>query len=171
MDTETFKRVVKRIEDVNKVVETLAPEIRAGAFEILAGYIMDGQGDHAGAKTKNIQVPRVKPGAPISMSEFFSQLDTTKPSENALSIAAYHYSLYGTEPISTSEVKGYASDVGLTIPERVGMTYQNAQRKKKKLFKSEGKGRYRPTVHGEAYFKEEFEAVKGTQKKPKDEGE
>ncbi len=82
-----------------------------------------------------------------------------------MSIAAYHYSQYGKEPISYDEVRQIAGDVGLTIPERVDMTFKSAKEKGKSLFQNSGRGKTKPTVHGETYLKENFSVRKGKKKK------
>ena len=99
------------------------------------------------------------------IESFFSKFEHEKPSDNAMSIAAYHYSQYGKEPISFDEVRQIAGDVGVTIPERVDMTFKAAKDKGKSLFQNGGRGKTKPTVHGEAYLKEKFGVKKGKKKK------
>jgi hypothetical protein len=64
-----------------------------------------------------------------------------------------------------AEVNELAEDVGVTIPERVYMTFVNARRGGKSLFKKVGKAVFKPTVHGEAHFKETYKVKKGKEVK------
>lgn len=59
----------------------------------------------------------------------------------------------------------------MTIPERLDMTYNTATAKKRKLFKKAGKGMFRPSIHGEAYFKKTYGVKMGTEKRKPAEGE
>lgn len=161
MNADEFTRRVDRIREVNEVIKGLDPEIRAEAFNLLKGYITGGPDEPGGLEG---QTP--KEVSPSSKKQFFSKFDHEKPADNAFMIAAYHYSQYGNKSISTKEVKDIAADVGLTIPDRVDRTFKVAQRKNKKLFQSAGRGKYRPTVSGESFLREEYKVSKGTKKKP-----
>ena len=72
---------------------------------------------------------------------------------------------YGAEPFSVDEVRQKADDVGITIPARIDMTFQAAKEKGKKLFARAGRGRFKPTVHGEANLKATYSVKKGTTKR------
>jgi len=100
-------------------------------------------------------------GGDDDREKFFSSFDQKKPADNGLLLAAYLYRRYGTAPFTAVEVNDLAKDVGITIPERVDMTLVNAQRKGKALFRRIGKAEFKPTVHGEAYFKETYKVKKG----------
>lgn len=160
MKEEEYNERVKKLQEVNGVITKLDPAIREHAFKLLEGYI-------TGRKPK--QIGKEEDGDNVDtdddMESFFSRFDHEKPSDNAMSIAAYHYSQYGKEPISYDEVKQIAGDVGLTIPERVDMTFKAAKDKGKSLFQSGGRGKSKPTVHGETYLKEKFGVKKGKKKK------
>jgi hypothetical protein len=96
---------------------------------------------------------------------FFSRLNHDKPADNALAIAAYHYSQYGSAAFTTDEIREIADDVGVTVPERLDMTYVQAKREGKAFFRRAGRGAFRPTVHGESYFKKTYQVTKGTKRK------
>lgn len=106
------------------------------------------------------------PSAPANRDEFFTELKDGKPSDNALAIAAYHYGQYGSVEFSVKEMQDLADDVGVTVPERLDMTYLQAKRKGNRLFRRGGRGAFRPTVHGEALFKKAYKVPKGTNQKP-----
>lgn len=163
MKKETYEFRVKRIQAINKIIQGLEPEIRASSFELLKEYITDDAASSERGSSpaeENTQAPRA-----ADREEFFAQFERDKPADNALLIAAWHFNLYGSEPISTEEVKEAAADIGITIPDRVDNTMRYAQRNKKKLFRSAGKGKYRPTVHGESFLKAEYGVAKGTTRK------
>jgi hypothetical protein len=62
-------------------------------------------------------------------------------------------------------MEALAKEVGVTIPERLDMTFLQAKRHGKKLFLRAGKKAFRPTVHGETFFKKTYQVSKGTQQK------
>ncbi|HEV2840930.1 MAG TPA: hypothetical protein VGW39_06375 [Chthoniobacterales bacterium] len=103
--------------------------------------------------------------------EFFAPLQNNKPSDNALAAAAYHYAQYGSAEFTVDEMRVLAEEVGITIPERLDMTYGQAKRKGNSLFRRSSRGAYRPTVHGESFFKQTYKVAKGTTRKPNDPSE
>lgn len=158
MDQEGFKLLVKRLKEVNAVVTELDETIRARAFTLFEPYLAGEKETASNGKTRR-SVERKPDAGPES---FFGKLETSKPSDNALAIAAYLYSRYGSE-ITLDEVRALANDVGLTIPSRVDMTFGSAYRKGKKLFNNLGSGRFRLTVHGERALQETYAVRKGTE--------
>lgn len=88
-----------------------------------------------------------------------------KPHENALAIAAYFYSQYGSSPFSYDDVKKTAGEVGMTIPDRLDMTLGHATRDGKRLFKASSRGSIQPTVHGETWMRSEYSITKGTKQR------
>jgi hypothetical protein len=93
---------------------------------------------------------------------FFESLQNKKPSDNALAAAAFHFSQYGSSDFTIDEMRELADDVGITVPERLDMTYLAAKRNGNALFRRSGKGAFRPTVHGERFFRHTYNARKGT---------
>lgn len=164
MDEATYKARLKRLQQVNKDIEKLDPAIREHAFKILQPYVTGREGKAVEHKDAGDQdtIPTEDAEA------FFSRFDHEKPSDNALLVAAYHFGQYGSEAFSMEEVKQLATDVGITIPERVDMTFLQARHEGKKLFKRAGRGKFSPTVHGEAHLKKEYKLQKGRKKKPKE---
>ncbi len=162
MDEKEFKTRVSRLEQVAKVLEKLPAEIRISAFDLLKGYITEHSQELDAKKTK----AKDQIGIPGSSEEaFFGTFNQEKPSENAKLIAAYFYREYGVEPFSTEEIQKKASDVGITIPSRLDMTFLGAAEKGKKLFVRAGIGKFKPTVNGEAYLKATYSVQKGTKKR------
>jgi len=81
-------------------------------------------------------------------------------------IAAWHYREFGVAPFSYKEIKELSDDAGLTIPDRLDMTLRNAQKEGKHSFTSAGRGKMKPTVHGEKRLKDTYHITKGNKKKP-----
>jgi hypothetical protein len=163
MDEKQFKDRVSRLEKVATVLEKLPSEVRAAAFDLLREYV-----------TKQASTAAVKPtsqkGATVSHDDdatFLGKFTHDKPADNARLIAANYYRKFGSEPFFVEDVRQCASDVGITIPNRVDNTLAAAMEKGKKLFARVGKSKFRPTVHGEAYLKTTYSVTKGTQHRPK----
>ena len=92
MDEKTFQERVNKLNEVNKIIEKLDPSIRAESFKLLQTYItgkekVTGSSDEA---VKEIEYHDV------DKESFFKRFDHNKPSDNALLIAAYLYSQFGT---------------------------------------------------------------------------
>lgn len=168
MDSAAFQERVKRLKEVNEVIKDLDPAIREGALPLLAEYVTG----HPAVEGAEKQTDNGNSGATLGgAAEFFAKFQEGKPSDNAISIAAYVYSQYGTEPFKLEEISEIARSVGLTIPTSPNMTFNAAQREGKLLFQHSGRGEFKPTVHGELYFKKTYEVAKGTKKRPAEGGE
>lgn len=163
MDESSFKNRAKRLKEVNEIVKDLVPEIRQGAFDLLKAYV--GPAVPASSHRENPSKEDDPPAAGLDAGDFFLKFDHEKPADNAKLIAAYHYSKFGTAPFSVDEIKDLAAEVGITIPERPDMTFLDSRRNGKNLFKRAGRGKFRPTVHGEKYLRESYDVAKGTQRK------
>ncbi|HXO22719.1 MAG TPA: hypothetical protein VOA87_22590 [Thermoanaerobaculia bacterium] len=122
--------------------------------------------EHSSGPTAKKTSAKVKDEVPDDSEEtFFKAFDHDKPADNAKLIAAYFYRTYGGESFSLDEVRQEANDVGLTIPDRVDMTFLQAMENGKKLFARAGKGKFKRTVHGQAHLKTTYSVKKGTQKR------
>jgi hypothetical protein len=166
MDEAKYKERVTRLAKVGKVLEKLPAEVRSAAFVLLESYIIgtpDGSANSHSAKRAHAQPAKGSSNA-LSTEEFFAASVHKKPSDNVKLIAAFHYREFGTEPFSVDEVRQLASDVGITIPHRVDMTLEQAKAHGKKLFARAGTGKFKVTVHGEAYLKTSYAVSKGTKK-------
>ena len=81
---------------------------------------------------------------------FFGKFSHDKPADNAKLLAANHYRHYGSEAFSTDETRQGAADVGLTVPERLDMTF---------LGRSGHPGKYRPGVKKVSAFIEDITSI------------
>jgi len=162
MDNSAFLERIKRLKEVNDVIKDLDPAIREGALSLLAEYVTG----HPIAPSLRQQQDDGGGGGPGgSAAEFFAKFPEGKPSDNAVSIAAYLYSQYGAEPFKLDDIRETAKSVGLTIPTSLDMTFKQAQRDGKLLFQHTGRSEFKPTVHGELYFKKTYQVTKGTKKR------
>jgi hypothetical protein len=164
MDNSAFHERVKRLKEVNDVIKDLDPAIRERALTLLAEYVT---GRHI-APTAGQQPDNGSGGSDTEddAAEFFAKFPEGKPSDNAISIAAYVYSEYGAEPFKLDDIRETAKAVGLTIPASIDMTLKQAQRDGKLLFQHTGRSEFKPTVHGELFFKKTYQVTKGTKKRP-----
>ncbi len=165
MDEKTFKERASRIEEIGKVIDRIPSEIRALAFPLLTDYVLRAS-PHSQPQERKTSSYKSDQAAPSDREELFKAFPDGKPSENAKLIAASFYREFGIEPFSLEEVKTTAKDTGIVIPERVDMTFAQAKEDGKNLFTSAGKGRFRPTVHGEVYLKATYKVIKGTNRRP-----
>lgn len=165
MDENEFQKRVRRLKEVNDVIKDLDPAIKEGALPLFAEYVT-GHPVTPGAG-QQLQDGGGGGGSAVEgAAEFFAKFPEGKPSENAVCIAAYIYSQYGAEPFKLDEIRETAKSVGLTIPASLDMTLKQAQRDGKLLFQHTGRSEFKPTVHGELYFKKTYQVTKGTKKRP-----
>ncbi|HEY3762508.1 MAG TPA: hypothetical protein VGN23_12245 [Verrucomicrobiae bacterium] len=162
MTQTIFKERLERLKEVNEVLKQIDVTIRPAAFSLLQDYIT--QNKSVGDGKPSMQKTRESEGIP-DRTEFFSQFTHDKPADNVLLLAAYHYSEYGTASFTVDQMKDLGNEVGVTIPERLDMTFLQAKRDGKALFLRAGRGAFRPTVHGETFFKKSYQVSKGTQQK------
>lgn len=163
MDGKEFTESLARLRESVDLLNKLPAEVRLAAFYLLHGKVApqspagDGNGSPA--------------SAPVDVTDaesFFKAFNFEQPADNAKLIAGYIYSQYGSEPFSLDEIRQLAKHIGLTIPERIDATFSAAQSEGKKLFQSTGKGKCKPTTHGEAYMKATYNIKKGTKQRPSD---
>jgi hypothetical protein len=166
MDGKTFKERASRLEEVNTVLQKMDTAIRAEAFSLLKGYVTgesevpDGA-QFAAPNGSAASEDAAKQEPDLTEAEsFFTSLETDKPAENGLAIAAFLYSKRGVAPFSVEMVKRIAERVGITVPTRLDKTLISATREGKALFRRSGKNFY-PTVHGENFFKSTYGVAKG----------
>jgi hypothetical protein len=171
MDSE----VVKRMKEVEKATAALDISVRGEAFAMMHDYIINGdatdpsRSEMAGQKRSGSTRNKgdVKVVAPASFDAFIMKFESDVPATNAMALAAYLYGQYGIEPLSVDEVEELAEKAGVTIPTRTDNTIRQKMWKKKKAFRMMSTGRFRPTIAGEAFFREAFGVKKGTKKRPK----
>jgi hypothetical protein len=166
MQTEAFKERVKRLQEVNEVIEKLDPAVRAQAFTLLSDYVTGTTTNHKPAAPADSEPPAETPDPASDGSDFFAKHPNGRPSENALAIAAYLYGQYGVQPFQLDDIRKTATAVGLTIPDALDMTLKQAARDGKTLFQRTGYNQYKPTVNGELYFQKKYQVKKGTKTRP-----
>ncbi len=166
MDDNTFKQYTERLMQVGKVLEKLPPEIRLESFALFKNYIIKSTSDIEYIKSGSRKKNRNLSEGVNSKENLFRSFTHDKPADNVKLIAAYLYGEYGSSPFSIDEVNKMSNEVGITIPSRIDMTLSAAKDKGKKLFNKVGKGMFKPTVHGEAYLKEQYKVGKGQKKRP-----
>ena len=136
---------------------------------MLESYVTGAKGEPAAQGETRVPAKSTRledePADGVDLSALVAKHEHAKPSDAALLLAAYHFSLYGAAPFTIDEMRELASDAGLTVPERLDMTLKQFKREKKALFKNAGNGRWRPTVTGEAYLKKAYGVFKGKGKK------
>jgi hypothetical protein len=149
---------------INEIIMQLDESIRREAFGLLLS-----------AEDLNLlrRVDLGTGGGPGESDEsdretFFGSRPQGKPADNAHLLVAWLYARGGAE-FDVAGVRELAEDVGVTIPERVDVTFNSAQREGRPLYRSLGKGRYRITVHGETFLRNEFEVKRGNGKKARPE--
>jgi len=169
MDEDQFKDRVKRLQEINKVIEKLDPAIRAEAFSLLSDYATGAESPHKQQRKNGGAGGKAAPEDDEDRETFFSRHEHDKPSDNADLLAAYHFKEYGSAGFSLAEIRELAAAVGVTVPERIDMTFKQATHDGKKLYQSAGRGMYKPTVHGEAFFKKTYSVSKGRKKKGEEE--
>lgn len=166
MDENTFKERSARLADIAKVLEKLPEEVRHDAFQLLKGYVTGQRADESTGKNGHTDATdELEDG---SKDAFFAQFDHDKPADNVKLIAAWFYREYGTEAFSIDQLRQESDAVGITIPARPDATLKAARVKGKKMFASAGKGKFKPTVHGEASLRETYSVKKGTKTRPTD---
>jgi len=170
MDDVSFQERVKRLVEINKVIEKLDPAIRGQAFALLESYVVTGKvtaGKPGGGGGDQQGKPPDMTDHDADLEAFVGTLDAEEdtPAKNVRALAAFMYKRYGKVAFTTDEMNALAKQAGLTVPDRVDMTMKGAKVKGKKLFQQDGKS-FSPTVHGEAFFKEKYKVSKGKLPKP-----
>src|SRR5260370_19706193 len=125
MDEATFKERVKKLNEINKVVEKLDPAIRGQAFALLEDYVGAGKVTPRrpeGGKEKDQEVDDVEE----ALEGFVAKLESGAPADNAKALAAFHYLLYGKTAFTMAEIQQLADQGGLTIPDRPDKTFKQA---------------------------------------------
>ena len=163
MDEATFKERVKRLNEINKVVEKLDPAIREQAFALLESYVGTGKVTH-GRESGGESEPELA-DEDADLADFVGKLEGADPADTVKALAAFLYKRHGKAPFTAKEINELANEAGLTVPDRVDATLRAAKDKGKALFRKAGKG-FTPTVQGEAFFKDTYKIKKGKLPKP-----
>jgi len=164
MNESEFDATVERLKQANATVAKLDPAIRADAFAILTPYVkgITGEGtqrkpDEEGRKSKVVDPPSGR-------DELLTR-HGGEPVDNVLVSTAAWYMEYGSTPFSKADIQEILDSAGMTAPVRIDRTLDTTTKGKgKNLFRKQGRGRWVPSVPGEAYFRETFNVKKGTKK-------
>src|SRR5712692_405390 len=158
VDKNSLEDLAQRLIEVNGIIQKLDPSIRVSEFELFKGYLLAGS-PLAGSHHSTENSPESGPQPP-GLSEMIQSHAQEKPSDNAHLLAAVWFGQYGSFPFGLSAIKECAEAAGLTIPDRLDMTFTSAQEEGKRLYQSAGRGLYKPTVAGELYLKKKYKVTK-----------
>lgn len=161
MEETRYKETVTRLREVNSVISKLDPAIRAEAFSVLLPYV---KGQAAPGDDEPIETSRAGDGT-TTRNQLLTKYGSTTPVDNALLAAAAWYSEYGSSPFTQEDIRAIIDEAGLTGPVRLDRTFDTTTKGQgKSLFRKVGRGKWAPSVAGEAYFKETFDVKKGRKK-------
>jgi hypothetical protein len=158
MNNEFFEETVKRLREVNAIVEKLDPNIRSSAFELFRPYLAETLPKH---QQSQVSVAPAGTSGPSSLLDLMEKHPGAAAHTNAYLLAAFWYGQYGIEPFSLDDVRKLANGAGLTVPDRLDMTFKQAQADGKMIFQVVGRASYKPTVGGEGWLKMTFGVSKG----------
>ncbi len=174
MDEKTFDETVERLKNANAVIAKLDAAIREEAFSVLLPYVKgtpapkggrDG-GNAGGGGGENGDA--VEP--PTDRDDLLNK-HGGEPVDNVLLAAAAWYMEYGSAAFSKADIQEVLDSAGMTAPVRVDRTLDTTTKGKgKNLFRKTSRGRWVPSVPGEAYFRETFKVTKGKKKPPEADG-
>lgn len=179
MDKATYDETVTRLKAVNKVVKELAPEIRVGAWEVLAPYVKGGSGSGAadgandtgktsrgGGEGKQVAGKAAsRTPQPLDEDALLDQFASEHDAQsNGLLVAAIMYGKYGNGPYAPKELSDLGEEHRLPMP-RMGNFLRRTKRDEKKLFRN-GKDGWMITSDGAKWLSAEYGIKRGTSKRP-----
>jgi hypothetical protein len=148
------------MREVEGAVLELDESVRAVAFSMMEAYVLSGRLSAPASRAEAIN-----PTEPGSLGDFFESRDVSKPAQAVMEITAYLFQEFGSEPFTPQHIRDIADEVGLTVPQRIDMTLKSAKKDGKPIFRSVGRGKYAPTVFGEATLKTDHNVTKGRRKR------
>lgn len=148
---DDLDKLASELLRIDKYVRQFDESVRREAFIVLSKVLESGT-----PREPRLEQHHIAPGR----DDFFSSRTQGKPADNAHLVAAFLYGQHGTD-FSLSDLREVASDVGVTIPERVDVTLGGAQRDGRPLYRPLGRGRFRVTVHGENFLRTTFGVTRG----------
>lgn len=154
MDNKQFSNLKKTILQINSIIKSLDPAIKTQVFDLLKPLIDTTQAAAVSPKTIDAQKRGSQPGQ--SVREFYTAHNPDKPAKRVRILAAWIYGQKGNEPFSIADLEQLFDDVGVGRPNRLDMTLKSAFEKGNALFQAVAGSKFRPTVHGENYFKEKL---------------
>jgi hypothetical protein len=168
LDKKEFDERASRLQEIGQVIEKLPIEIRGDAFSLLKAYVTKNASSGNDPRQAEQHVASDDNGdSNSSEGGLFGKHAHDKPADNVRLAAAHWFEQYGSEPFTAAEIESVATDAGITVPLRIDMTLRVAKDDGKQLFMSAGRGKFKPTVHGEIYFKNTYKVKKGTNTRSK----
>ena len=163
MDDKAFDTTVERLKKANAAIAKLDPAIRAEAFSLLLPYVKAGRphgaGSGGGSDGDGVVVD------PPSGRDQLLNSHGGEPVDNVLVAAAAWYMDYGSTPFTKADIQEILNSAGMTGPVRIDRTLDTTTKGQgKNLFRKQGRGKWVPSVPGEAYFRETYKVKKGTSK-------
>ena len=192
MDEEAFKALVKRLSDVNKVVASLDPAIRADAFALMEPYVAGSRADGpqrpargsggdatpAGTRAARKSAPRrpkrAKQTAVVPTDEeeeaLVEQHLSDDDSTNALLALAILYMRHGRGLFDLGHLKGVAQQFNLNVPRRMDKFFLAAKRgdDKRHVLRKQEDG-WKVTPSGGDWLNETYGVKMGRDPLPADE--
>jgi len=164
MNEAEFNATVERLKRANAVVAKLDPAIRADSFSVLLPFVKGGDSrrnqNAPGGDEENSEA--VDP--PGDRDDLLTK-HGGEPVDNVLVATAAWYMEFGSTPFSKADIQEILDSAGMTAPVRIDRTLDTTTKGKgKNLFRKQGRGRWVPSVPGEAYFRETFNIKKGNKK-------
>ncbi|MEM8835111.1 MAG: hypothetical protein AAGD00_04745 [Planctomycetota bacterium] len=159
----------KLLLEINKTVSKMDETVRERAFDLLVGLAFGGKAPTkppAPAKSSGGSASSTPATNSADLGEFLNNFNHDKPSDSVKVLVAWLYSQYGKYPISLEEIKALEKETGLTVPDRLDMTFKGSKKGGKNLFSSSKRGHYQLTTVGELAIKEAYGVSKGNKPRP-----
>jgi len=168
LNKKEFDERTSRLQEIGQIIEKLPIEIRGDAFSLLKAYVTKNASSGNDTSQAEQYIASDDNGdADSNEGGLFGKHTHDKPADNVRLAAAHLFEQYGSEPFTAAEIESVATDAGITVPSRIDMTLRVAKDDGKQLFMSAGKGKFKPTVHGEIYLKNTYKVKKGTNTRSK----
>lgn len=161
-------RVAGAVSQLVKLLGSLEPEARKRAIGAALVVLGDSSHDEVNPSVREPDAKGTVQSAAsgADLATFFAQDGkTTKPSENTLRAAAWHYRHYGNAAFSLADLRAIATDAGAVLPDRLDMTLKGAAKKGQKLFTNAAGNGWRPTAAAGLYFRDKYGVTPGRQTK------
>jgi len=153
---DKLKDIESKLTEINAIISKLDPAIRLAAFEVLKTILLNEY-----SVVMPVEAKLSKDNTPGDVRDFYALFNPGKPADSALVLSGWFYTQRGSNSFTLEELRQLFDDVGVPMPDRIDMTLRNSARDGKKLFQNATHGSYRPTVHGENYFKSEMNLKPG----------
>lgn len=162
MDEQKIEEAKLKLQDIDKFVSTLDPEIRASAFQTLSPlYFQDSPAPEIDSEMRgNKDQTHHEALAAGDRGSFFASQKESKPKDNVMHIVAWLYGRHGVIPLNKEIIDTEANEIGVTVSKRSDNFMRAAKEKNKNLFKRAGKN-WELTVSGELAIQNRYGITKG----------